>query len=170
MPPQQEGRVELAKKDVENPFDPGSYETVTVNVRESTLATMVARGQIDDAQFRAGDYIRSRYERSRIGSQAFDPSHEPVDVSGVSDPIPARVLLATKDIVAMQNHVGPLVWRVLEGVCGQGFTITEMASKIYGTNKETDKTFVGRLLREGLDQIAALLGFASPRLLPKDRG
>lgn len=159
--PGYEDRMEIVPAEVENPYDKGKFETVVRNIRESSLSTMFARKQIDEAQLRAGEWVRSKIEKSRMSSGAIDPSYEPVDTSGHADPIPDRVIMASQAIAKARIHVGAVSWPLIELVCGQGHTINEAANRRYGLATEAQVKYTGRLLRETLDVLAAYLGYAS---------
>ena len=82
---------------VDDPYEKGAKLAVTKNVRESSTELMHARGQIDDAQKRAADRFRLLYERLGVSrGGAVDPAKVRVDTSGVSDPIPDRVIDASR--------------------------------------------------------------------------
>jgi len=135
----------------------GEFEAVVRNIRESSLGTMRARGQIDDAQLRAGEWFRATYERMRMGSMAIDPQKEPVDTSGFADPIPDRIIKAGQDLAAARAVLGPRGYMVCELVCGQGFGIQEVP----GTWRSSEGT--GWRLRNALDDLAEWRGFATAR-------
>ncbi len=136
-------------------------EPVIKNVRESSLTAMHARGQLDDAQLRAGEWFRSKYEKMRMGSMAIDPSYEPVDISGHADPIPDRVIMAGQALSKARTHLGVMGWTLVELVCGQGFSIAAAANRRYGLASKAQLAFTGQLLRAALDELAIYLGYAS---------
>ena len=166
-PPGFEGRFEPVQSVADNVYgtkDKSGFtikEPVVVNVRESSLTAMHARRQIDDAQLRAGEWFRGKYEAMRMGSMAIDPSYEPVDISGHADPIPDRVIMAGQAISKARAHLGVIGATLVELVCGQGFTIAQAANRRYGLATRSQLDYTGRLLRETLDELAAYLGFAT---------
>jgi hypothetical protein len=157
-----DGRMEIVGDVVDSPYRRGEKEPVVRNIRESSLSAMHARGQIDDAQYRAGDWIRAQYERMRMGSGAIDPSYEPVDTSGHSDPIPDRLLRASLAIhdaeQAVIKEVGRRGWQLLECVCVEGCAIAEAAGRRYGKASDLQTRHVGMLFRDSLDVLATHLG------------
>jgi hypothetical protein len=162
-----DGGFELAPGLVDdpNPIFRGQKQAVAVNGRESSLAVMLAKGQIDEAQCRSGDWLRRQYERMRIGSGAIDPSHEPVDTSGHTDPIPDRLLMASLKIhdarAAVVKEVGNKGWALLEAICVEGCLIAEAAGRRYGRVTQSQARYVGMLFRDALDALAEHLGFAT---------
>lgn len=160
-----EGRLEIAPATVENPYQKGEFEPVVRNIRESTLATMHSRRQIDDAQKQAGDWLRAQWERMRMGSGAIDPSYEPVDTSGHADPIPDRFLMAAHKLqrarIAVSAEVGWRGWFLIECICCEGCSIAEAAGRRYGGPSRDQAAHTGRLFREALDVLAGHLGYSS---------
>ena len=149
-----DNKYEPREGPVENPYQKGEYEKVTRNTRESSLATMLARKQIDEAQYRAGEWLERQFNRARLGADAVDPSNEPVDVSTRSDPTPDRVVYAAQQIAQARKEVGGS-FNILVKVCVEGYNIKVIADQ-YGNNPRT----IGRLFRGGLEQLAIFLGFA----------
>lgn len=141
-------------------------EAVIRNDRESSLATMKARGQIDDAQMRAGDWFRAKHEAARLSVGAIDPSYEPVDTSGHSDPIPDRVIHAAQALAKARRaiDVGAYAWTLLELVAGEGETLFSAACKRYGVATRMQTIYVGGLFRDALDALAIYLGYASQKM------
>jgi hypothetical protein len=166
-PPGYDGRLEIVADTVAdpNPLFRGQKQAVAKNARESSLSSMLARKQIDEAQCRAGDWIRLQYEKMRMGSGAIDPSYEPVDTSGHADPIPDRLLMASLKIhdarAAVVQEVGQRGWQLIEWVCCEGYGVAEATVKRYGytTRKRLDLT--GEMFRDALDALAVHKGFAT---------
>jgi hypothetical protein len=155
--PGYDGKREMVAAWVDSPLTPGTSDPVVKNIRESPLATMLARRQIDEAQYEAGSWFRKVYEQTRMGSMAIDPSREPVDTSGQADPIPDALIAASRLLRVARYELGGKGYLIVELVCGQGFTVREQ-QHVGRTEKGT-----GWLLRHALDRLAEWRGFASPR-------
>jgi hypothetical protein len=145
---------------VDSPYRRGEFDAVVRNVRESSLATMYARGQIDQAQLEAGNWFRHTYERSRMGSMAVDPRREPVDISGMADPIPDHVIAASRELARARAEIGVKGYLIVELVCGQGWSVKEAAG--IGVSYQQVRE-AGMLLRVSLDALAEWRGFATKR-------
>jgi len=143
---------------VQSPYDKTAFDAVVRNIRESTLETMRAHGHIDEAQLEAGTWFRATYERSRMGSMAIDPSREPVDTSGIADPIPDRMIAANQRLASARAELGVKGFRVVELVCGQGWSIREAAGTTQSRQRIEE---TGMLLRVSLDALAEWLGYAT---------
>ncbi len=62
----------------------GKRRTVTVNLAESPLAWLHARGHLDDRLFAAGERLRADYERAQL-APSVTMRWEPVRIKGGSD-------------------------------------------------------------------------------------
>ena len=155
-----DGQREIVVEAVEAAYRRGEFEAVPKNIRESGLSAMRARGQIDEAQYRAGDWYRVRREMT---NGAVDPSNEPVDVSGTADPVSSRVLFAGMEIAKLKLKLPQVRWGLIEIVCVRNFTIEEATYAGFGIKTEYNRKVTGRLLRDGLNEMAVALGYATKR-------
>ncbi|MGX7926516.1 DUF6456 domain-containing protein [Tsuneonella sp. HG094] len=97
----------------------GKARTVTVNLAESPLAWLHARGHLDDRLFDAGERLRSDYERAQL-SPSVTMRWEPVRVKSTGD---AGLTPGEKQIAAKARFDGALaaagrgledvLWRVV---------------------------------------------------------
>ena len=103
----------------------GKKRTVTVNVGESPLAWLHARGHLDDRQFDAGERLRADYERAQLSpsvTMRWDPVR--VDGGGAGDGLtPSERQLAAKarfDGAMAEAGAGlkDILWRVACGCEG----------------------------------------------------
>lgn len=156
-----DGKYEPRAKQEDNPYGErgDKKEDVIKNVRESTLAYLFHLKRIDECQFRAGDWYRCRWETIQRGSgpKAVDPSNEPVDCSGRSDPMSVRALEAGKDLALASESVDPGGWRVIEMVCGRNMTLKAAG----GGLTDWQQRKMSRVLKDALDELAEYLGYAS---------
>lgn len=164
-------QIELVERDVEDPWrDPaqgrnGKAGTVTVmvNLRESSIAHMHARGQIDDAQKQAADRFRGLYERASLGGlQTLDIGRERVDNgAGQLGPSDGR-LDAARELSVLARDLGKIGYPVCVGICAEHMSIRELAWRMLGrkpVKRELD--YYGRLLRDHLDLLCAMWGYKS---------
>lgn len=157
LQPGYEGRLEVTPFMVDSVYEKGKLEPVVKNIRESSIATMHARGSIDDAQRMAAEWFRAVYERTRIGSMAIDPSHEPVDTSGRADPIPDRAIAAVEELAHVRYELGRDGYTIVQLICGQGWSIKEVAG--LGPRRAGEE--IGVVLRRSLDLLAEMRGYAT---------
>jgi len=109
----------------------GRPQSVQVNMGESPLAWLHARGHVSDRQYRAGDLLRSDWEKAGLGSRV-TMRWEPRSASGrggvAADPT-ARQIGARERFDGALRAAGPglsdILWRV---VCaGEGLVAAERA-------------------------------------------
>lgn len=108
----------------------GSGRRVTVNVGESPLGWLKARGLVDARQFEAGERLRGDYEMAAIAPCVTMNWSPRVDGGGAGGLDPASAQVAAKRrFDAAVGAVGPglndVLWRV---VCaGEGLPVAEKA-------------------------------------------
>jgi hypothetical protein len=154
--PGYENKMEIHPAIVESVYEKGEYVPAVKNIREGPLSWMHSHGQLDDAQRMAGEWFRATYERTRMGSMAVDPSHEPVDTSGRADPIPDRAIAAIEELTKVRVELGRTSYAVVELVCGQGWGVADVAICV-----NAGRHRMGRILRLGLDKLAEMRGYAT---------
>ena len=130
---------ELAERTIEEQgaakgADPRRRRSVTVNLAESPLAWLFARGRIDARQFEAGDRLRRDYEIAALGPRVtmrWDGAPRAPGRRGAHEPLdPTLAQIAAKRrfdgaIAAVGPGLSDILWRV---VCaGEGLTVTEKA-------------------------------------------
>ena len=99
----------------------GKRRTVTVNLAESPLAWLYARGHLDERLFDAGERLRADYERAALGpnvTMRWDPVR--IKAQGAPGLTPTERQLAAKQrfhgaIAQAGKGLEDILWRV---VCG----------------------------------------------------
>lgn len=96
--------------------------TVTVNLAESPLAWLHARGHLNDRLFAAGECLRADYERARLGpnvTMRWDPVRVKIEGRGPSLSQTERQVAAKQRfdgaIALAGSGLADVLWRV---VCG----------------------------------------------------
>lgn len=134
--------------------------TAAMNLRESPIAMMFAKGHLEIHQLQAADEFRRAWEAlGGSGAGSFDYSREPVDGGGAREPITDRQVNAGFFLKACQKALGPRHYDVLCKVVGQGCTIAEL-----GASKRERYTLAD-YLRHALDDLAVHLGFKKSKTL-----
>lgn len=132
--------------------------TAIVNVRESAIATLAARGVINSSQVAAADRFRSLWEQmGGAGAGAFDYSREPVDGGGAREPISERQVMAGKELARCRALLGLRGYTLVSRVCGEGQSLWDIGSK------RRDRDTAADMLRGMLDDLAGMWGLASRR-------
>lgn len=106
--------------------------SVTVNLAESPLAWLKARGLVDDRQFEAGERLRSDYETAALGPRVtmrWDPTpagQSRRDGGGGLDPTMAQLAAKRRfdeAIAAVGPGLSDILWRVI--CAGEGLPVAE---------------------------------------------
>ncbi len=124
-----------------------------VNLRESPIAMMAAKGHLEAHQVAAAVKFRKLWEAlGGAGAGSFDYSREHVDGGGAREPITDRQIDAGKKLKECQGHIGVRAFGVVERVAGEGVPI----AKLGGSHRE--RTTLADYLRHALDDLADLWG------------
>lgn len=111
----------------------GKRRTVTINLAESPLSWLHARGHIDDRLFGAGERLRADYERAQLGASVtmrWDPVR--VRTTGEAGLTPTERQIAAKArfhaaLATAGKGLEDILWRV---VCaGEGLPEAEKSLK-----------------------------------------
>lgn len=92
---------------VDDPYEEGAKITAFRSTRDDILAEMLARGEIDQAQFQAGQKYEKFVEEAEIGNvQAMDPSKTAVDGGKGYDGITERQINAVRALSEARRVLG----------------------------------------------------------------
>lgn len=92
--------------------------SVTVNLAESPLSWLHARGQLEDRLLAAGECLRADYERAQLGPRT-TMRWDPLGLKGGAAPLhPTERQIAAKDrfdgaIAAAGSGLADILWRVV---------------------------------------------------------
>lgn len=153
--PGYEGRFELAKTRVDNPYDDPKNPKVEVaiNKRHDLLIHWYARKTIDDAQYQAGFRLQAIWHNAGIGTPgAIQYDRDTVDVSGQTDPIPDRIIAATDELRAIAAHLGKADYRWLVSLICEGKEISDFS------NQEKERKYISKRARDALGYLADYWG------------
>jgi hypothetical protein len=136
-----------------------SGETITVlrATRDDPLAGMLARGQIDLAQFEAGRVWQRHWEDAAIGTvRAIDPTKEPVDGKGPAhSPFSERQREAMTELRTIALILGAEGDRLVRDILGDRVSLQLAADQ-----RGREKRYVGVRFRECLETMAKIWCFA----------
>lgn len=122
-----------------------------INVRESAITTMAARGGLDAAQVAAATRFRALWESmGGKGAGAIDYGREQVDGGKGRDPITEREVNAGKELARCRALLGVRLYGLVSAVAGEGFALTE----IFEGKRE--RLTAADMLRMALDDLAAM--------------
>lgn len=150
MTPGYEGRFELGRRQVDDPYEPGKKLESAVNVRASGLDYLWAREVINEAQLQAGNqYYRLFMAAELGGARAIDYSAVKVDTSGVKEPINHRALDAANELVRVNHFLGRTGMQIAEAICCHG---SGMYAHFSATERR-DRHFASRRVQEVLSDL-----------------
>lgn len=162
---EQRPHLELHVTTVDNPLFSKSHVedkhgnirriSAVINIRESGIATLAAKGKLDAAQVCAADKVRQLWETmGGAGAGAIDYSREHVDGGPSREPITQRQVSAGKEVARIRNLVGKHGFELVIMIAGRGLSLHE----VYTTRRERDTA--ADMLRVYLTQLAEMWGFA----------
>lgn len=128
--------------------------TVAINLRESPIALMFAKGHIDQSQLAAANQFRRLWEAmGGAGAGAMDYTREPVDGGGAREPITDRQIDAGLRLKEAQAHIGRRAFDVVQKVCGEGVGVSDL-----GTSHR-ERTTYADYLKHALTDLGKLWGY-----------
>jgi hypothetical protein len=144
---------------VTDPYS-GAGEKIQVlrSVRDDPLAGLLARNQIDNAQFEAGRMWQLFYERSEVGHiRAIDPTKEAVDGGRMPEPITDRQIAALRKLDEAHKWLGNGGYEFVFTILGKRKLIKE-AAEIHGFYTARELAYFGKRFQECLESLACLWG------------
>ncbi len=151
--------VDLSSKSVTTARSP-----VVVNVRETPVEHLFARGEIDARLKKAADWFRSLCEAMRIGFGVVDPARLRVDTSGVRSDPPDRAIAAAQELAVVERKLGMMHYEILVDACAVGLSMQEICRRWYGnapegSNLEREcRKHIGQSLKDALHTVAMHAG------------
>lgn len=149
----------VATLKVVDPF--GDQAEVLQNLRDDPLAGMLARRQIDQAQFEAGRIWQRYMEDTEVGNiRAIDPTKEAVDGGRMPEPLSDSAARAFKELARAHALLGMIGESIVRDILGSRLTI-QQAGQRRGYSTKAEQEYMGRRFREALDQLAVVFGCAT---------
>jgi hypothetical protein len=173
------GRADLGTTAIRNPHgfalpdltrDPRTGElgyregrvTVMRALRDDPLARLHDRGQIGEAQYRAGRHWQALFEAAAVGRiAAIDPAKERVDGGNrLPELTTDRRQRAIRQLAALDAALGFAGKAIVRDVLGDGLTLAQVSLRHGLQPEKRTLEYFGRRLRECLDTLARELGYA----------
>ncbi|MEZ2131886.1 MULTISPECIES: hypothetical protein [unclassified Sinorhizobium] len=158
-----QSKIETRRVMVDNPYFSRAHEggrgnpvkiEAVVNIRESAIGTMAAKGHISQHQLQAALRFRRLSELlGGAGAGSLDLSVERVDAGGARDPIGLHQMDAGRQLAKCRELLGVRAYEIMSKVAGQGFAIAELGR----THRE--RTTLADYLKDGLDVLAEHWGY-----------
>jgi hypothetical protein len=154
--------AEVVAVEIDDPLalEPGEKIVALRSVRNDPLGRLHAHHQIDDAQYRGGRAFQNDWERAERGPQAIDPAREYVDGAQGREPITDRQRQAVLRLNRAERELGADGAAIVHDVLVQGLSMEQVGQK-RGLESQRWNDYFARRLRECLDRLALVYGFAS---------
>lgn len=148
---------------VENPLGYfGAKIEVLRSTRDDPLAALLARYEIDQAQYEAGRLYEKYAEQAEIGNvKAMDPAKEAVDGGFIPEPITDRQIAAVRQLSEAARVLGRRGEIMIRHILIHRRRFKEIAK----TTKESDVMHARKSFFDCLEELAELWGLASERRL-----
>jgi hypothetical protein len=118
---------------------------------------MLARNQIDRAQYAAGRKWQQYHERAAVGTvKAVDPSKTPVDGGKIPEPLNDRQVEAVRKLNEARKELGAADTELIYLILGERWQIRQVAA-----HRGKDHNYIGKRFRDALETLATLWGLAS---------
>ena len=155
--------AEVATVEVDNPLalEPGDKILALRSIRNDPLGRLHSHRQIDDAQYQGGRAFQADWERAERGPRAVDPSREHVDGIQAREPITEGQRRAVLRLNRAERELGLDGSAIIHDVLVQGLTMEQVGEK-RGLSTQRWSDYFARRLKECLDRLALIYGFATP--------
>lgn len=129
-----------------------------INIRESAIETLYARGALNIAQKWAADKYRGLFEAmGGAGASAIDYSRDAVDGGPARDPISERQVEAGRELKRCRIWLGVRNYELVRKVCGEGKALSDIFPA------KRDRLTAADNLRHALDDLLILWRKATSR-------
>ena len=158
-----DGKFVVGERVVDDPYEAGAKLRARVNLAEHPLDMMRGRKRkngeqyLSEAHYRAGTRFRALYECAQIGgARGIDPAKVKVDGGRAGDPLGVSVAEAHRELGRLYGWLGEAGSRIVERICGQGMTVTELADIWpFEGNRLMVRNYLTLRLAEALEVLAA---------------
>jgi len=158
---------EVAAVEIDDPLalEPGEKIVVLRSLRSDPRGRLHSHRQIDEAQYQGGRAFQNDWERAERGPRAVDPTREYVDGGQTREPITEGQRRAVRRLSRAERELGADGSALVHEVLVQGMTMVQVGQR-RGLCSQRWNDYFARRLRECLDRLALVYGFATPHSLP----
>jgi hypothetical protein len=159
--------AEVAAVEVDDPLalEPGEKIVTLRSIRNDPLARLHTHHQIDEAQYQGGRAFQADWEKAERGPQAVDPTREYVDGGQAREPITEGQRKAVLRLNRAERELGAVGAALVHEVLIHGVTMEQFGLR-RGLRTQRWKDYFSRRLRECLDRLAEIYGFATAHPVP----
>jgi len=153
---------QYAAIEVDDPLalEKGDKIVVLRQLRNDPLARLHSHHQIDDAQYLAGRAYQRDWEIAERGSRGIDPTREAVDGGQLAEPLTEQQQRARKRLIEIEAVLGRLLRNIVHGFLIERQHIYRIAPERFDRKGDRWANYYGKLLRDGLGELAIEYGLA----------
>jgi hypothetical protein len=154
--------AEVAAIEVDDPLglEPGEKIVTLRSIRNDPLARLHSHRQLDEAQYQGGRAFQNDWEQAERGPRAIDPTREYVDGGRMREPITERQRKAVLRLNRVERELGADGSALVHEVLILGMTMEQVGQR-RGLRTQRWNDYFARRLRECLDRLALIYGFAT---------
>jgi hypothetical protein len=156
--------AEVAAVEVDDPLALEAGEKIVAlrSLRNDPLGRLHSHHQIDEAQYQGGRAFQDDWERAERGPQAVDPTREYVDGGRAREPITERQRKAVLRLNRAERELGADGSALVHEVLVLGLTMEQVGQR-RAVQGQRWIDYFARRLRECLDRLALIYGFATQK-------
>ena len=156
--------AEVATVEVDDPLalEPGEKIVTLRSIRNDPLGRLHSHRQIDEAQYQGGRAFQSDWEKAERGPRAVDPTREYVDGGQGCEPITEGQRKAVLRLNRVERELGADGSALVHEVLVRGLTMDQVGQR-RGLRTKRWHDYFARRLRECLDRLALIYGFATEK-------
>ena len=156
--------ADVAAIEVDDPLglEPGDKIVTLRSLRNDPLGRLHSHHQVDEAQYQGGRAFQEDWEKAERGPRAVDPTREYVDGGRAREPITERQRKAVLRLNRAERELGADGSALVHEVLILGMTMEQVGQR-RGLATQRWADYFSRRLRECLDRLALIYGFATER-------
>jgi hypothetical protein len=156
--------AEVAAVEVDDPLalEPGEKIVALRSIRNDPLGRQHSHRQIDEAQYQGGRAFQADWEKAERGPRAVDPTREYVDGGRAREPITEGQRRAVLRLNRAERELGADGSALVHEVLILGMTMEQVGLR-RGLRGQRWIDYFSRRLRECLDRLALIYGFATEK-------
>lgn len=159
--------AEVAAVEIDDPLalEPGERIVTLRSIRSDPLGRLHSHRHIDEAQYRGGRAFQNDWEKAERGPRAVDPTREYVDGGRAREPITEGQRKAVLRLNRVERELGADGAALVHEVLILGMSMEQVGQR-RGLAAKRWNDYFARRLRECLDRLALIYGFATPHPVP----
>src|ERR1700682_6471498 len=156
--------AEAAAVEVDDPLglEPGEKIVTLRSLRNDPLGRLYSHRHDDEAQYQGGRAFQDDWEKAERGPRAVDPTREYVDGGRGRAPIHERQRKAVLLLNRAERELGADGSALVHEVLVLGMTMEQVGQR-RGLRTQRWSDYFARRLRECLDRLALIYGFATEK-------